>query len=58
MRMNLPATQREFQYPGHEALLSATDLDRHISSANAAFIRPSLRTGAQRMVAAVQLFAP
>ena len=41
MRTNLPVTQREYQFPAHETLLSTTDSASHISYANAAFIRVS-----------------
>jgi aerotaxis receptor len=41
MRTNLPVTQREYQFPGTETLLSTTDTSSHISYANAAFIRTS-----------------
>jgi hypothetical protein len=38
-RTNLPVTQREYQFPGEETLLSTTDTASQISYANAAFIR-------------------
>ena len=41
MRTNLPVTQREYQFPGTETLLSTTDTSSHISYANAAFLRTS-----------------
>ena len=41
MQTNLPVTQREYQFPGNETLLSTTDTASHISYANAAFIRTS-----------------
>jgi aerotaxis receptor len=41
MRTNLPVTQREYQFPGTETLLSTTDTSSHIAYANAAFIRTS-----------------
>jgi aerotaxis receptor len=41
MRTNLPVTQREYEFPGNETLLSATDASSHIQYANAAFIRTS-----------------
>lgn len=41
MRRNLPVTQREYQFPHNETLLSTTDTSSHISYANAAFIRTS-----------------
>jgi len=41
MRTNLPVTQREYEFPGSETLLSATDTSSHIQYANAAFIRTS-----------------
>jgi len=41
MRTNLPVTQQEYQFPTGETLLSTTDLDSHITYANAAFVRTS-----------------
>ncbi len=41
MRTNLPVTQREYQFPDSETLLSTTDTASHISYANAAFVRTS-----------------
>lgn len=41
MRNNLPVTQREYQFPSNETLLSTTDVDSHMQYANAAFIRTS-----------------
>ncbi|MEK9951253.1 MAG: methyl-accepting chemotaxis protein [Curvibacter sp.] len=41
MRTNLPITQREYQFPDGETLLSATDTASRIQYANAAFIRTS-----------------
>ena len=41
MRTNLPVTQREYEFPSSETLLSATDTSSHIQYANAAFIRTS-----------------
>ena len=41
MRTNLPVTQQEYQFPANETLLSTTDLDSHITYANAAFVRTS-----------------
>ncbi|MDP3654082.1 MAG: methyl-accepting chemotaxis protein [Rhodoferax sp.] len=41
MRTNLPVTQREYQFPSGETLLSTTDPSSHISYANSAFIRAS-----------------
>lgn len=41
MRTNLPVTQREYQFPSNETLLSTTDTSSHITYANAAFIRTS-----------------
>jgi len=41
MRNNQPVTQREYQFPDSETLLSTTDTNSHISYANAAFIRTS-----------------
>jgi len=41
MRINLPVTQQEYQFPAYETLLSTTDVDSHITYANAAFVRTS-----------------
>jgi aerotaxis receptor len=41
MRTNLPVTQREYQIPSSETLLSTTDSSSHITYANAAFVRTS-----------------
>jgi aerotaxis receptor len=41
MRTNLPVTQREYQFPEDETLLSTTDSASHINYANAAFVRTS-----------------
>ncbi len=41
MRNNQPVTQREYDFPAHETLLSTTDTSSHITYANAAFIRTS-----------------
>jgi aerotaxis receptor len=41
LRNNQPITQREYQFPGTETLLSTTDTSSHISYANAAFLRTS-----------------
>jgi aerotaxis receptor len=41
MRSNLPVTQKEYQFPASETLLSTTDLESRITYANAAFIRTS-----------------
>ena len=41
MRTNLPVTQQEYTFAAHETLLSTTDVESHISYANAAFIRTS-----------------
>jgi len=41
MRTNLPVSQREYQFPGNETLLSTTDTSSHIGYANAAFVRTS-----------------
>jgi hypothetical protein len=40
VRTKLPVTEREYQFPGRETLLSDTDTNKasHISYANAAFI--------------------
>ena len=46
MRNNQPVTQREYDFPAHETLLSTTDTSSHITYANAAFIRTQrLRPG-------------
>ena len=41
MRTNLPVSQREYQFPTGETLLSTTDTASHISYSNAAFVRAS-----------------
>nr|WP_103035734.1 methyl-accepting chemotaxis protein [Castellaniella caeni] len=41
MRKNLPVTQRDYDFPDHETLLSATDTKGRITYANAAFVRVS-----------------
>ena len=41
MRINLPVTQHEYQFPGNETLLSTTDTASHLTYANAAFVRTS-----------------
>ncbi|MDO8284720.1 MAG: methyl-accepting chemotaxis protein [Rhodoferax sp.] len=41
MKANLPVTQREYQFPGTETLMSTTDTASHMSYANAAFVRTS-----------------
>ena len=41
MRNNQPVTQREYQFPASETLLSTTDTSSRITYANAAFIRTS-----------------
>jgi aerotaxis receptor len=41
MRNNQPVTQREFEFPATETLLSTTDASSRIRYANAAFIRTS-----------------
>jgi aerotaxis receptor len=41
MRTNLPVTQREYQFPSNETLLSTTDTESRIGYANAAFVRTS-----------------
>lgn len=41
MRTNLPVSQKEYQFPAFETLLSTTDLESRITYANAAFIRTS-----------------
>lgn len=41
MRTNLPVSQREYEFPDGETLLSTTDPSSHITYANAAFVRTS-----------------
>ena len=41
MRNNLPVTQREYDFPSDQTLLSTTDPSSHITYANDAFIRTS-----------------
>ena len=41
MRINLPVSQSDYQFPDGETLLSTTDTDSHITYANSAFIRTS-----------------
>ena len=41
MKLNLPVTQREFDFPASETLLSTTDVDSRITYGNAAFVRAS-----------------
>jgi len=41
MSASLPVTQREYQFPDNETLLSTTDASSHITYANTAFIRTS-----------------
>jgi len=41
MRVNLPVTQQEFEFPDGRTLLSTTDIKGRISYANAAFVRTS-----------------
>ena len=41
MRTNLPVTQREYQFPESETLLSTTDTASNVTYANAAFLRTS-----------------
>lgn len=41
MRMNLPVTQREYDYPGSEMLVSTTDTKGYITHCNQAFINVS-----------------
>jgi aerotaxis receptor len=41
VKINLPVSQREYQFPGNETLLSTTDTASHITYANAAFVRTS-----------------
>ena len=38
MRQNLPVTQRERTFPGHERLISTTDLNSKITYCNDAFV--------------------
>ena len=41
MRMNLPVTQRSFDFPDDATLMSSTDTSSHITYANEAFIKVS-----------------
>jgi aerotaxis receptor len=41
MRLNLPVTQQEFDYPAEEMLVSMTDCQGRITHCNAAFVRVS-----------------
>ncbi|TDV37345.1 methyl-accepting chemotaxis sensory transducer with Pas/Pac sensor [Paraburkholderia caballeronis] len=41
MRNNQPVTQQEFEFPDNATLMSTTDVDSHITYANAAFIQIS-----------------
>ena len=41
MRLNLPVTQREYQYPDNETLVSTTDLSSKITYCNPSFINVS-----------------
>jgi aerotaxis receptor len=41
MRANLPVTQKAYEYPGSETLLSTTDTSSRITYANASFVRTS-----------------
>jgi aerotaxis receptor len=41
MRTNLPVTQREYDYPADATLMSTTDMQSHITYANAAFVAVS-----------------
>jgi len=41
MRTNLPVTQREYDFPADATLMSTTDVQSHITYANAAFINVS-----------------
>jgi aerotaxis receptor len=41
MKLNLPVTGRELEFPAGETLLSTTDVDSHLTYANAAFTRIS-----------------
>ena len=41
MRTNLPVSQREYEFPSTETLLSTTDTSSHIGYANTAFVRTS-----------------
>lgn len=41
MRQNPPVTQREKTFPGHERLISTTDLNSNISYCNDAFVEVS-----------------
>lgn len=39
MRINLPISGREYEFPSSETLLSATDTSSHIQYANSACVR-------------------
>lgn len=41
MRANLPVTQHEYDFPQDATLMSTTDAQSHITSANAAFVQAS-----------------
>lgn len=41
MKLNLPVTQREYDYPGHEMLVSTTDTRGYITHCNKAFVNVS-----------------
>ena len=41
MRVNLPVTNNEYDYPGNELLMSTTDKQGHMTHCNAAFARVS-----------------
>ena len=72
MRTNLPVTQREYQFPGHETLLSTTDVTSHIKqgrgfavvasevrslAGRSAAAAISMGDQAQRLVEAVKVFS-
>lgn len=49
MRTNLPITEKEYDFPSEELLMSTTDAKGHITHCNAAFIRVSGFTMAELM---------
>ncbi len=49
MRMNLPVTQQEYDYPANETLVSTTDTKGNITYCNAAFVRTSGYTAEELM---------
>ena len=45
MRVNLPVSNSEYDFPGNELLMSTTDSKGVITHCNAAFMRPSRTCG-------------